>query len=180
MEPVFTVSMCSLVVTVASSGDESDSGRTVELSSDSGIEEMVGGRGLGYRHQDRRNRSPTPVFQATDLRLRLSNTEMSRIAAERRAAIPRRRRRPDHQINFPARAPPVFTITCDRSQSPFRSVPQEVPSPLLPTPPAPILPRDLQSSSQGEARPEHPPLPPSPKSPTAHEKPAQNIHSHPN
>ena len=118
MELVSTVSTGSLVVTVASSGDESDSGRTVELSSDSGIDEMVGGPGLGYR-QERRNRSPTPLYMATDLRLRLSNTEMSRRAAERRAAIPRRRRRPDHQINFPARAPPVFTITCDRSQSPF-------------------------------------------------------------
>ena len=47
MELVSTVSTDSLVVTVASSGDESDSRRTVELSSDYGIDEMVGGPGLG-------------------------------------------------------------------------------------------------------------------------------------
>ena len=43
VELVSAVTNDTLVVTVASSGEESDAGRTVELSSDSGIDEMVGG-----------------------------------------------------------------------------------------------------------------------------------------
>ena len=91
-----------------------------------------------------------PVFPASDLRLRLSTIEMSRLAAERRKAIPKRKRRPDHSITYPARPLipiitipaqpavipvitipdppaniPVITIVCDRAQSPYRTIPTQ-------------------------------------------------------
>jgi hypothetical protein len=62
VELVSTVTNETLVVNVASSGEESDSGRTVEFSSDSGIDEMVGDQdwatdrreGIGPPHQSLR------------------------------------------------------------------------------------------------------------------------------
>ena len=85
------------------------SGQTVELFSDSESVVEVGGPGLGF-NGNAEVRSPTPVFPASDLRLRLSTIEMSRLAAERRKAIPKRKRRPDHSITYPAR-PLIHIIT---------------------------------------------------------------------
>jgi hypothetical protein len=72
VELVSTVSTPdTLVVTVYSSEDESLSGQTVELSSDCECVEEVGRPRLGYR-ENRRIRSPTSVYAASDLRLLLS------------------------------------------------------------------------------------------------------------
>jgi hypothetical protein len=105
----------------------------VELTSDSEPESVVevGGPGLGF-NANRRQRSLSPVFPASDLRLRLSHREMTRHVAERGMAIPKRKRRPDHSITISARPPqpapvvtispervPVITITTDRAQSPY-------------------------------------------------------------
>ena len=74
------------LVSTVSLDSESISGQTVELSSDSESVVEVGGPGLGF-NGNRRVRSPSPVFPASDLRLRLSTIEMSRLAAEGRRAI---------------------------------------------------------------------------------------------
>ena len=112
---------------------------TVELTSDSEPESVVevGGHGIGF-DANRREVSPTPIFPAVDLRLRLSDREMTRHVAERRVAVPKRKRRPDHAIHIPIRPPqptplitispkriPVITITTDRVQSPFCSIPAQ-------------------------------------------------------
>ena len=66
------------------------------------------------------------MFAASDLRLRLYNIEMTRRVAERRTAVPRRKRRPNHSINIPARPPPhICRVTTDRAQSPFHSIPSK-------------------------------------------------------
>ena len=89
MELVSRVVRANDVVTVASSDDANT---TVDISSDSGIDEMVGGPGLGYHQVERVSRPPTTSFRSSDLRMRISGEEMSRRVQERRTAPPLPRR----------------------------------------------------------------------------------------
>jgi hypothetical protein len=64
-----------------------------ELTSDSEPEYVVevGGHGIGL-DAHRREVSPMPIFPSVDLRLRLSDHEMTRRVAERRVAVSKRKR----------------------------------------------------------------------------------------